>query len=130
MASVRTHISADELKDIFERSGLSVGQLGRIFGESERTVSAGLTRSGLQGELKGKQFELLAEAVAGFELQGVVELTPFVAFNSSKLPELVRAKLLSSKDGRSVLHSIMANLPRNQVIQANPLSVRDRLGVS
>lgn len=130
MATVAKHISADSLRELFERTGLSFSQFARIFGGSERTLHLALASSGLQGARNIAQYELVASLVAELELESIGELTPLVAFNSSRLPETVFRKLLSSSSGPSVFHRLVSAWGSDRVIQHSDLSVRDRLGVS
>jgi len=130
MGNSAKHIEGDELRDLYERSGLSTLQFARLFGTYERPMVGALTGAGLQGEWKVEQYERLSRLVAEIEFEGIRELTPLVAFNSPKLREFVRAALLRSSGGRSPFHRLLAEVVRPQQIQFQALSVRDRLGVS
>ena len=130
MAATTKHITADSLRELFERTGLSFSQFARLFGGSERTLHFALGSSGLQGPRHIAQYERVASLVAELELEAVGELTPLVAFNSRRLPESVLRKLLSSSSGPSAFQRLLSAWGSDQVIQHSDLSVRDRLGVS
>lgn len=130
MGNTAKHIEGDALRDLFERSGLSVSQFARLYGTHERSMITALRGAGVQGEAKVEQHGRISKIVAEIEAEGIRELTPLVAFNSPKLRELVRARLLKSSEGLSHFHQLLSHVVRSQQIQFQPLSVRDRLGVS
>jgi len=124
------HIEGDELRDLYERSGLTVNQFARLYGTHERAMIGALTGAGVQGEAKVEQHGRISKLIAEIEAEGIQELTPLVAFNSPKLRELVRAKLLKSSEGPSYFHQLLTQVMKPQQIQFQPLVVRDLLGVS
>jgi len=130
MESSRLHVPAEELRELFDRTGLSFSQFARLFGGSERTLHLALGTSGLQGPRSIPQYERVASLVTELEREAIGELTPLVAFNSRRLSESVLRKLLSSGSGTSAFRRLASAWGSDQVIQRSDLSVRDRLGVS
>lgn len=110
------HVSAQDLRDLYERTGLSVAQFSRLLGASERTTHSAMAGSGLQGDRYFKQYELIQQTTAELELEAVQELTPAVAFNSPRLKELMLRKFLKSDEGPSPFRQI-----QKQVIQPQQL---------
>lgn len=106
------HIAAEKLRELYERTGLSVAQFARLLGASERTAHNAMAGSGLQGDRYARQYELIQKTTAELELEAVQELTPTVAFNSPRLRELMLRKFLKSNGGASPFHQI-----RNQVVE-------------
>ena len=103
-----SHIAADRLRELYERTGLSVAQFARLLGASERTAHNAMAGSGLQGDRYFRQYELIQQTTAELELEAVKELTPAVAFNSPRLRELMLRKFLKSNGGASPFHRISA----------------------
>jgi len=130
MAETVKHIDGDVLHDLYERSGLTISQFARLYGTHERSMVGALTGAGIHGEWKIEQHGRISQLIAEIESEGIRELTPLVAFNSPKLRELVRARLLKSSEGRSHFHRLLSRVVQPQQIQFQALSVRDRLGVS
>jgi len=130
MENTVKHIDGDVLRDLYERSGLSISQFARLYGTHKRSMVVALTGTGVQGEWKVEQHERISKVIAEIEFDGIKELTPLVAFNSPKLREFVRAALLRSSEGRSPFHRLLSEVIQPQQIQFQALSVRDRLGVS
>lgn len=125
MESTDLHIAAEPLRELYERTGLSVAQFARLIGASERTIHNGMAGSGLQGERYVKQYELIAETTAELELEAVKELTPAVAFNSPRLRELMLQKFLKSNEGASPFHRIRAKVIQPQQLHWAPFRVSD-----
>jgi hypothetical protein len=130
MESTTKHISAEDLRELFERTGLSFSQFARLFGGSERSLHLALGTAGIQSPRGIAQYERVSELVAELELRAIGELTPLVAFNSHRLPEAVLRSLLSSSSGPSAFSRLLSAWGSDQVLQSSDLSVRDRLGVS
>jgi len=130
MENATKHIEGDALRDLYERSGLSPSQFARLFGTHERAMVGALTGAGLQGEWKVEQYGRINQLIAEIESEGIRELTPLVAFNSPKLQELVRTRILSSSEGRSPFQRLLSHVAYPQQMHSSDLSVRDRLGVS
>lgn len=110
------HVSAKELRDLYERTGLSVAQFSRLLGASERTTHSAMAGSGLQGDRYAKQYDLIQKTTAELELEAVRELTPAVAFNSPRLKELMLRKFLKSNEGPSPFHRIRDQIVEDQQI--------------
>lgn len=117
MESTENHIPGDQLRELYERTGLSIPQFARLFDLATRTMHSALNGMGIQTPKRVEQYERLREATAELELEAISELTPAVAFNSPKLRELMLQKFLKSSSGRSVYHSILSEIPRAQKIQ-------------
>lgn len=130
MGNTAKHIDGDELRDLYERSGLSVSQFARLYGTHERPMIAAFRGAGVQGEAKVEQHGRISKVIAEIEAEGIRELTPLVAFNSPKLPEFVRAALLRSSGDRSPFHRLLSEVVRPQQIQFQALTAREQLGVS
>lgn len=130
MAESVRHIDGDELRDLYERSGLTISQFARLYGTHERAMYSSLTGAGIQGEAAVEQHGRVSRLVAEIESEGIRSLTPLVAFNSPKLPEFVRIQLLRTSEGPSHFRQLISHVVQPQQIQFQPLSVQDRLGVS
>lgn len=95
-------VSAEEIRDLYERSGLSILQLARIFNLSRRSMATNIGERGLL--LRGwqlQQFRELKLSIGRAEYEATLKLGTVVASHSSKLPQEVRKVLLSHVDGRS-----------------------------
>jgi hypothetical protein len=92
-------------------SGLSEGQIGRLLGVSRSTV-----QHWCSGFLTAPE----SQAVRAQEL--------IVRFSEVPGPDR-RAGLLSSHGGISLFHQATNELPEGPILQAQPLSVSERLGL-
>lgn len=104
------HIAADRLRELYERTGLSILQFASLFGSAERRILHALSSSGLQGDRYARHYERVSKATAELELEAVRELTPAVAFNTPKLRELMVQKFFHGEDGNSNFHRLRAQL--------------------
>lgn len=93
-------VPAEEIRDIYERSGLSVTQLARIFNLSRRSMATNIGGRGLL--LRGwqlQQFRELRLAIGRAEYEATLKLGTVVASHSPKLPQEVAKILLNYVDG-------------------------------
>lgn len=108
-AGVAGDNSVLHLRDI---SGLTADQIARLFGVSRRTVQNWVAGGSMAAQHEERLSVLLAK---------IAPLAPSAVER--------RAALLSSSSGTSIFHRLTAEIHKPIVLQAQPSSVRDRLGV-
>lgn len=93
-------------------SGLTADQLGRLFGVTRRSV---------QNWVAGGQ-------MASFHEERLSHLYT-VVLNAGASPEERRKKLLSSANGKSLFHQLLAELEQGPILEPPAVSARTALGV-
>lgn len=105
--------TAELVKELKELSGLSIDQIGRIFGVNRRSVHNWMKGRRMSPPQEARLAELLAE---------VRELP-------SDTPQGRRRLLLHAKHGRSLLNYWVLSAPHGEVIKVKALSPKDLLGL-
>ena len=99
--------------DLGERTGLTAGQVGRLFGVTARTANHWSVTGSVPTRYEA-QFERVLDVIEGIDVGG---------------PEQVRTALLSSAGGRSLFHQLVDEAPRHERMQFDGVSVRDRIAL-
>lgn len=105
--------TAELVKELKELSGLTIDQIGRIFGVSRRSVHNWMRGRRMSPPNEERLAELLAQ----------------VRDLPSDTPEGRRRILLSSKNGRSLLNHWVLSAPQGAVLKVKALSPKDLLGL-
>lgn len=105
--------SAELVKELKELSGLTIDQIGRIFGVSRRSVHNWMKGSRMSSPNEERLAELLAQ----------------VRDLPSDTPEGRRRILLSSKNGRSLLNQWVLSAPQGEVIKVKAFTPKELLGL-
>lgn len=103
--------TAEQVLELRDSSGLTIDQIGRLFGVSRRSV-----HNWINGKVLNPRHE---ERLA--QILEVLRNLP------SDTPAGRRAVLLDAREGRSIFHQLLADVNEDATIQVRALSVRDRL---
>ncbi|WP_066840017.1 helix-turn-helix domain-containing protein [Corynebacterium stationis] len=110
-AKPETQSASSQISELRELSGLTINQLGRLFGVSRRSV---------HNWLNGKPMAARHEERAGDILSQVRALP-------GQTPSEKRAELLASRDGGSIFHRLRGGADENATLQINAISPRDQM---
>lgn len=108
-ANAGVSTSASQISELRERSGLTIDQLGRLFGVSRRSV-----HNWINGKSMAPQHEERASLVLG-----IINTLP------GTTPQERRAHLLASREGKSIFHALLAQLHENATLQVSALNPRE-----